>query len=221
MKDILNLEQYASLSSGIINFNGISVNKYGLVQSKNINSLMPVAINDSYFCVMPGPEFSPFLYRGESAVYKNSKSSLHRIEDVYIRIYWALKTAELESFLIKLPVVQSLLNWKIKGRNFYFRPDAISQHYGGRTNILDFSRSKDVAMFFATHEYKKDLRRYEPLKSGNAVIYTADLSKIVNSNRKVTPLGFHFLPRPFAQKAFGLHVMPDDDILGEAFGFLE
>jgi hypothetical protein len=91
---------------------------------------------------------------------------------------------------------------------------AIAQHYGYPTNYLDFSRSREVAMFFATCAYVADSGTHRPLQSGTAVIYTADLQKLlVDAGRlDMLPLGEEPLPRPAAQSAFAVPLGPDEDL---------
>jgi hypothetical protein len=79
---------------------------------------------------------------------------------------------------------------------------------------MDFSRSRDVAMFFATCAYNASTGTYAPLRSGTAVIYTADLQKLIFDGCRLDmlPLGGDPLPRPMAQRAFALPLGPDENL---------
>jgi FRG domain-containing protein len=104
---------------------------------------------------------------------------------------------------------------EIEGLKFGFNFQSLAQHYGFPGALLDFSRSRDVAMFFATCGYDEKSEEYYPLNSGKAVLYTIDLrGMILERDPKSIPLalGLEPLPRPGAQKAFGIQLLPGQDL---------
>ena len=78
---------------------------------------------------------------------------------------------------------------------------------------MDFSRSKDVAMFFATCAYDESTETYRPLKEGQATLYTVDFKELIRfSDAHLFPLGLEPLPRPEAQKAFAVPAQPGENL---------
>jgi len=101
-------------------------------------------------------------------------------------------------------------------RNVRYKVDfeAIAQHYGYPTQMLDLTRSRDVAMFFATHHIHEDSRP-EPALGCRAVLYTIDLKRFIknraNTDGDFAPIGLCPLPRPAAQIAFGVKLEQSED----------
>lgn len=191
----------------------IYVNQYGMHSDPNQDILIPVQTAPGRFRFMPGPEFSPRLYRGQNRLFAPCRPSLYR-QRAIDAMYWAAKVFDLGVLLWQHPALLESLSWNLEGLSFDLNLEALAQHYGYPTVLLDFSRSKDVAMFFATCAFDPTTGEYRPLESGTAVLYTADLrSLLLDQNGLGTlPLGFEPLPRPSAQMAFAVSLDLMDDL---------
>jgi hypothetical protein len=205
-KRLPTLVEYAALLLPMEHSNDRScVNHVGAFTEPEHDRIVPVETSPGRFRFTSGPEFSPRIYRGQTQFHDVCKPSLYRREAVEA-MFWVTKTIELGEVLWQHPGVSDLLQLILEDHKFDFNLEAIAQHYGYPTVFLDFSRSKDVAMFFATCVWDKEARRYSPLSSGRAVLYTADLRALIfDPNRKgVLPLGFEPLPRPEVQLAMSV-----------------
>lgn len=189
------------------------VNQYGAHTDPEHGVIVPVETAPGRFRFMPGPEFGPRLYRGQSQFFAPCRPSLYR-RDAIEGMYWAAKTLELGALLWRHPVCEDFLSWNLEGLTFDLSLEAIAQHYGFPSVLLDFSRSKDVAMFFATCTFDPKAGKYYPTNSGIAVLYTANLRALLLDPKRVgtIPLGFEPLPRPEAQLAFAVPLGLDEDL---------
>jgi hypothetical protein len=162
---------------------------------------------------MPGPEFSPRLYRGQNCYYSLCQPTLFR-KPRLPPLFAFLKLRELGFILSQHPAVRAICSFTIEGLWFDFDVEAIGQHYGYATPLLDFSRSRDVALFFATCVKDPTTGRYAPMKSGTAALYTAYLKELVQQrgDRAFLPLGFEPLPRPYEQKAMAVRLRKGENL---------
>ncbi len=215
-KQVLTLQQYAlSLSSEA------GHNAYGLISDGDPNLLFVVSTRPGYYRLMPGPELGLLLFRGqvERASRKRCIPSLYRasfggVEMRSIkRLFWTLKIKELDSILRKHPAQIELSGSTFEGLQFDYDYTSLAQHYGYPTGLLDFSRNRDVAMFFATCDFDNSQHRYIPLSSGTAAIYTINLREVIAQRGwSVLPLGGDALPRPVAQYAFAISLAQGEDL---------
>lgn len=191
----------------------LHVNQYGMHSDLSREIIIPIQTAPGRFRFLPGPEFSPRLYRGQNRLFAPCRPSLYR----YLAIdamYWAAKVFDLGALLWQHPALIEFLSWNMEGSIFDLNLEALAQHYGYPTALLDFSRSRDVAMFFATCAFDPTTGEYRPLEGGTAVLYTADLRSLLldKNGLRTLPLGFEPLPRPSAQMAFGVNLHLKDDL---------
>jgi len=188
------------------------VNQYGVHTDPTHESILTIETKPGHFRFAPGPEFSPRLYRGQNHLWKPCKASLFRCKAID-GMYWTAKILDLGTLLRNHPAMVELLSWNIEGLKFDLSLEALAQHYGWPTVFLDFSRSRDVAMFFATCAYDSISKNYFPLTEGEGVLYIADLKMLLtNPEFGALPFGFEPLPRPEAQSAFGVAFNVSDDL---------
>lgn len=183
------------------------INQFGAVSEPEVDLLIPIATSATTYRFMPGPEFSPRLYRGQNSFFSECRPSIYRVSSGIEAIYWSAKSIELSAVMDRHPGTRDLASYQIEGLSFSLSIEAIAQHYQYPTELLDFSRSRDVAMFFATCAYNPVDCTYSPLQSGHAVLYTADLRKLIferGERANFLPLGLEPLPRPEAQRALAL-----------------
>jgi hypothetical protein len=129
-------------------------------------------------------------------------------------LYWTAKAVELGDLVIRHPAAKDLLKWDFDGLKYEVDFEAIAQHYGYPTRMLDLTRSRNIAMFFATHHIHEDSRP-EPALGCRAVLYTIDLKQFIenraNTDGDFAPIGLCPLPRPAAQSAFGVKLEQSED----------
>jgi hypothetical protein len=203
------IEQYAGLLHAMaVDDDHVACNPYGCFTDTSVDLLQPVQVSDRQFRFMPGPEFSPRLYRGETEYHEKCVPSLFRGLSSIEMFYWRGKAIELVSMVDQHPASTDLCASTIGALSYGLDMDSLAQHYGYKTALMDFSRSREVAMFFATCAYRDSLKSYVPLESGEAVLYTVDLKQLIESRRgSMLPLGLEPLPRPEAQKALAVEMM--------------
>lgn len=192
------------------------ISEHGAITDTSIDLLLPVRTSEQHFRFMPGPEFSPRLYRGETAFHQMCVPTMFRegISDVD-RCFAIGKWIELSTLMDHHPATHDLKSSRIGNLSFDLNIEAIAQHYGFKTRLMDFSRSKDVSMFFATCGYDSLTRTYKPLNEGTAVLYTADLKRLIehrNASAAFLPLGLEPLPRPEAQRALAVRLNPGENL---------
>jgi hypothetical protein len=216
-KDIQTLEEYS-----IMLCNDELINHLGCISTPTKNALFPIKVSDKKILLLPAPEFSSLLYRGENnSERKTCKPSLMRVMSNDERLICILKKQEFLSAiethtLIKifrnkyfLENYPQLPNYKLK-----IDYEAIAQHYEFKTDHLDLTREKSIAMFFMTSKYDNKLKRYFPIsdKSKKGVLYTYDFKLgIIKGEHSINPIGFQPFSRPDKQKAFSIIFNKDVD----------
>ena len=185
------------------------MNQLGCVASKDRDTLLVIQTYAKHFSLLHGPEFSPWLYRGQTGFYKRRVPLLFRKATPIRYLTDLLKKYEFHKLMAEHPIVRSLRNWYIDGKHFKIDMEGLSAHYEFATSMIDVTRSRDIAMFFALCEKNKKSNRYEPItdESREVVLYTVDLKAwLENSNSSFHVIGFQALPRPDAQEAYSFLV---------------
>ncbi|NMM14298.1 MAG: FRG domain-containing protein [Rhodoferax sp.] len=191
------------------------INRYGIVSELGVDLLIPVATSAGRYRFMPGPEFSPRLYRGQNQIFSTCTPSIFRAKSDVEALYWVAKSIELSAVMDRHPATSDLMAYQIAGLDFALSIESIAQHYQYPTQLLDFSRSRDVAMFFATCAYDQAGGVFSPLQSGTAAFYTVDLRELIlqrGGHKSFLPLGLDPLPRPEAQRALAVRLGPDENL---------
>lgn len=184
------------------------INQCGCVASEDRDSLCIVQTDDKHFSLLPGPEFSPRLYRGQPVFYKECLPSIFRKPTQIKYLADLLKKYEFYKLMAGHPIVGHLLSWCIDGKYFKIDIEGLAAHYEFATAMIDVSRSRDVAMFFALCE-KNSGGRYEPIldETREVVLYTINLQALMYANNPALHvIGFQPLPRPDVQKAYSLWI---------------
>lgn len=185
------------------------INQLGCVASEDRDALLVVQTDDNHFNLLPGPEFSPRLYRGQTDYYEECVPPLWRELTKIRYLTNLLKKHEFYKLMAGHPIVRDLQDWCIDGKFFKIHIEGLSAHYEFATSMMDVAKAKDIAMFFALCEKNKKSNRYEPITDENheVVLYTVDLKAMLeNRNSDIHVIGFQALPRPDAQKAYSLFV---------------
>lgn len=183
------------------------INNYGCFTTKSKDALFVVQTSDEHFSLLPGPEFLPRLYRGQTGFHNKCVPLLFREPITQINyLTGLLKKYEFYKLMAGHPIIRYLQGWFIDGKYFKIDMEGISAHYEFMTPLLDFTRSKDIAMFFAVCEKNED-NLYRPIidESRDVVLYTVDLVALLgNNNSYFNVIGFQALPRPDVQMAYSL-----------------
>ncbi len=222
-----NIRSYAAgLLPSTVEEDGCIINQFFCMADGDPESLCVVQTDASHFSLLPGPEFSPRLYRGQNRYFAKCLPTFLRPPLTKIKILTdILKKYEFFKLLCSHPIVKYLAEWKIADKGFKVDFEGLAAHYEFSTLKLDLTRSKDVAMFFALCE-KEDLQsdEYKPIDGANreAVLYTVDLNKLFADNRQdFHVVGFQPLPRPDAQKAYCFNAGTQSDFNDFSFVTVE
>ena len=114
-------------------------------------------LSDKQLVACPMP-ITP-LYRGQNAIYEPCKPSLYRGEQTKERLFErSLQLADFKSILQENPQVKDL-----EEDGLIVNYEALAQHYGIATNMMDMTNSPLVAAFFATTRYDASTDTYSPI----------------------------------------------------------
>lgn len=200
----------------------LKINRFGLV-SGNIDDFIAIKTDGNHFKIMPGPEFFPLLYRGQNKYHKKCYPPLYRksLTEIDILIE-RIRIVQFEMLLKKHPAIKELENFKILDCVYKVDYEGLAQHYRFKTSLLDFTRSYEIAIFFARCKYNKSSDEYEPLNANceSGVIYAIDLSaalKHMNSSQPIDIVGLQAIPRPGEQKAFSYRLARNEDLNKKPF----
>lgn len=215
-KRIPTVAEYAAMLSDLSDSDECRFSPNGAITEPREDHVFEVETSAGFYRLMPGPEFCPRLYRGQNKFWENCRPSIFRegMRDVDA-LFRIAKIAELMLIMHVHPATHDLQRWRVFGREFAFDIEPIAQHYGYATRLLDFSRSKDVAMFFAVCEHDEITDVYRPMTSGTGILYTANLKQLIldrGSEAAFLPLGLVPLPRPDAQRAFAVRMEVNENL---------
>lgn len=211
MKDIPTLEEYSVYLSFYETEIPQTINRFGMVTTDNDDALIPIKVSKNQIALLPGPEFSPILYRGQNEFHSVCKPTLHRPMTKEAKLIAILKKIEFIETIKSNPLVNILNDIKITpfpNKEYSIKVDyeALAQHYEFKTNHLDLTRSKEVAMFFASTIYDPTMRSFLPFSEDREVVlykYNMQLALTLNAVA-LNPIGFQPFPRPDLQKAFSI-----------------
>jgi len=210
----MTLDEYASTLLPInINDDDIKINQFGLVTG-DMDDYFAVLVEGNKVRLMPGPEFGPRLYRGQNCFYDNCKASIFRNKEYAKYILNKIKLFEFIKLISSNPIVKKMQNFRIMEHNLSIDFEGLAQHYELYTDMLDFTRSRDIAMFFALCRKNDVTNQYEPIldETAEAVVYTLDINKMINNKEGLNIIGFQPLVRPYKQKAFSIRQNINDNL---------
>ena len=152
-----------------------------------------------------GPCYATF-YRGQNCHFDKCIPSFYRIDSLEKMIVARLLVHEFQLLVLSHPIINELIC-----RTVSVNLEALAQHYGFATNMMDVSNDKWTAAFFACT--KCDKGNYSPVDEnygdGFGVIYVSTPDPQLGESDLETLLfrtdsiGFHFFPRPTSQSAYG------------------
>lgn len=154
----------------------------------------------------------PGLYRGEYKFHEKTLPSCQRdissktvIPFSTQQLIDLLKIEEFTQIAITFPNTILALNGKIN-----INWEALAQHYGLRTNLIDVSSEPFIAAFFATHRYDYDNDKYEMVTKGIGcmkkahpiLFYLHPVDNGGDDSRINSIIGVQHFKRPALQRAF-------------------
>ena len=170
-----------------------------------------IAINDKECVLQPFPEFGGYIYRGQRQYYEPCRSSLHRNRPNKIeRLIEKIRQAEFEMLISNHPAVIDFSNspdWSIVGLRCKIDYEGLAQHYGLKTELIDFTSNPFVAAFFACCEYDRESNKWRPIEHGcqDGIIYKYNQAFDMAEEQEEPcsfVVGLQPLPRPAAQYAW-------------------
>lgn len=176
-----------------------------------------VAMDNEYFKLFPGPEFSSDIYRGQTSFYDLCTPSIYRDTNYIDRFIALMRFNEFKYLLYKHPALIDIKKLSIDNKQLKLDYEGMAQHYGLMTELLDFTSDIDIALFFATNDYIAEKKLFKPVLDKNRIgviykfNYALDFAEnYVNPNYEV--IGMQPLPRPGAQNAYSYRLKKDKNL---------
>lgn len=168
--------------------------------------------NGKLFVIPAANDFS-LLFRGQAEEINPCLPTLHRNNPEPLQIFIErMRFVEFERLLNNHPLVKFY-----KSKGFTLSTEGLAQHYGLKTEVMDFTSDIDIALFFAMCPYDKASDDFTLPKDSvphKGIIYVLnpyifDLSLISNNkealfNGAVQPIGLQPFERPGMQKGYGI-----------------
>ena len=187
------------------------VDKFEIVRSTgtDITRLFPTALDYG------------ILYRGQSGYFNPCLPTLYREELSELELFVnQVKMVEFEMMVDRFKITQ-----RFKEKGWFVDYVGLAQHYGLKTDVLDFTSDINIAMFFAMCDFDKKQNEYKPKQED--VVYTGYLYAMPTldnaRNEKdfpfrvfsdsINPIGLQPFKRPGAQKGFSLHFKDQHDFI--------
>lgn len=118
--------------------------------STDIEGLHAIVGRDGKVYFRAGTEFGLFSFRGQNAIYKPCVPTIARIAKPSEKLLaWCRNVAFVDA-LLRHPYVRLSQQARFPDREISIDFQAMAQHYGLATNLLDTTNSFDVACFFAS-----------------------------------------------------------------------
>jgi len=166
---------------------------------------------DGEIVFQTGVEFPNYVYRGQNQDFIPCIPSIARLKSDKEKFLAFCRNIAFEDALDEHPYVKFCKEQCMNGIPLHINKQALAQHYGLHTNMLDVTSNFYVACFFASCYWDKKSKSYLPIKKSNdlGVIYRANPIYFMRDLRKNTFnfVGWQPLTRPAQQRAgsFTLH----------------
>lgn len=154
-------------------------------------------------CALPSGNFLTY-YRGESKYYDSCIPSIYRENPTDVDIL--INRLKLLDFIEICKTFPSVIS--AEKNNLDIRYDAIAQHYGLKTDLIDLTSDIVVAAFFATHTYNDYSETYSIQTEGNGVLRSC-IDYLGNKNFEA--IGVQPFLRTSRQAAFGRKLKQGED----------
>lgn len=165
------------------------------------------------FFVIPAANDFSLLFRGQAEEINPCLPTLYRKSPTPLQIFIErMRFVEFEKLLDSHPLVKFY-----KSKGFTLSAEGLTQHYGLKTEVMDFTSDIDIALFFAMCPYDSATDDYIlPSESAphKGIIYVLnpyiyDHTFLSNNkaeifNDTVQPIGLQPFERPAMQKGYGI-----------------
>lgn len=162
------------------------------------NTFEVMGLGNGKLCAIANSPVLFTYYRGEPDIYETCLPSLYRgnpsEEEIIIN---QLKVLDFRDICRTFPTAKFA-----EADSLDVRYDAIAQHYGLKTDIVDITSDIGVAAFFATQEYDEDTDSYHPVTEGCGVIRRT-ISMMSHPGSQGIIIGVQPFYRTARQSAYG------------------
>lgn len=166
------------------------------------------------FMLLPSEQQYPYLFRGQIENFTPCYPSLYRGDPTEIDIF--IERLRLMQF-IELINTHPVIDHFFKANHFNIDYVGLAQHYGIKTEMLDFTSELDIALFFAMCPYDKCTDSYRIIDKKENIGYLYIISPLLYdtvscSNKlsifdgKISPIGLQVFDRPGVQRGFELRL---------------
>lgn len=186
-----------------------------------------IRLKDNSFILVPADaQFT--LFRGQNKFYENCKPTIYRSEQNELDIF--INQLRLNEFFLLLndnPIIKHVF----KPEKFKVDYWGLAQHYGLKTDLLDFTSDIQVALFFSTCRYDSNLDKYFPYTedtTATGYLYVYPLYRGLSSDKnefkdffcnKLQVIGLQPFERPAAQKGFSLKLSEHECLEALSYSF--
>lgn len=115
-----------------------------------------------------GVEFALHMYRGQPEKHVPCLPTLGRLQTPEERLLALCRTSAFEDAIGAAPAVRVAEWFEFFGHPLRVDRQALAQHYGLTTDMLDFTSNFDVASFFAVCRWDRASRGYQPIGTSEA-----------------------------------------------------
>lgn len=150
-----------------------------------------------------------YLYRGQTKRYEPCFPALFRHLKTSARFLWEVPRGDATKIVAHIARTfwyyselekHPIFRWA-KEKRLHLPLAELAQHYGIATPLLDLSESIEVALFFATHQFRDGA--FTPCVSGTGVLYRVNRSTMPKEySRRFTSVAIQPFLRPFRQWAW-------------------
>lgn len=167
------------------------------------------------FYVIPASNDFSLLFRGQSREIVPCLPTLYRCKLSPLELFVEkMRLVEFEMLLDSHPSVKLY-----KERGFTISYEGLAQHYGLKTEVMDFTSDIDIALFFAMCPYDSGIDDYRlPVETENhtGIIYM--LNPMIYDTRSISgnhigifedvvePIGLQPFDRPAVQRGYGIRL---------------
>lgn len=192
-----------------------------------VNKFEKVRNKDGRYILLPTTIDHSFVFRGQTDFYDECLPTLYRKKDISEEeeMIERLRCCEFELYLRQLPQVAAF-----EQRRFNIDFLGLAQHYGLKTDVIDFTNSLDVALFFAMCNMNKDGKTFYPQQEEKEyigyiyVLSTMEFGHGPNNIKnlfdgRLSAIGMQPFYRPGNQRGFGLHLKKGESFTGLLYSF--
>lgn len=170
--------------------------------------------------LFPNNKKLPYIYRGQNCDFSPTPSLYRNFQSSTSIFVERMKQVEFEIMLKEHPIVKEFF---IKNK-FHVDYIGLAQHYGLKTNVLDFTDNIDIAIFFAMCLFDKKTNSYSFSKhtgTNRAILYIKVIIgfKEYVSGQKINVIGLQPFVRPGLQRGYSVSLMKNEELKAVKYSF--